>query len=142
MANRTRNMAVGLVACIALAGTRLSATEELPPTIVLVVDNQAGIAAELLRGAEEITDQIYAAIGVRLIWATSDQIAGLATTVPPLYFGLPAPAGERRFIAKLHLEKDALGAAVPRSGRAYAFCAALPTRCGPGESPSKSCSVG
>ena len=120
MTNTARILMTGLTCTITLctAGRALAA-QDGEPTIMLHVVNHAGIAPEDLARAEDEATRIYAAAGVRTVWAVEDE----ATAVPGLHLRVILLRRDmaRRMIRAARVANDVLGQAARPTGRAYIF---------------------
>jgi len=89
-------------------------------TIVVQVDNYAGISRPNLANAELVADRIYEAIGVRLIWVHEEVPPGDLRGVR-VHLRLLSRDMATRKISQERIANDVLGQAVPPSRCAYVF---------------------
>jgi len=120
MANTARTLIIGLGFTVTLftAGHALAANDG-QVTIVLHVDNYAGIAAKDLARAEDEATRIYAAAGVRTVWVAGDEEAaapGLHVRVLLLCRDMAT-----RKIRTDRVAGGVLGQAARPTGRSYIF---------------------
>ena len=87
------------------------------PTLLLQVDNWAGVPAPILQNAQAIATDIYTAIGVDVRWTTNSQPAADAAMRVTVLL-LSGHAEERVRATAL---ADILGIAPDNSGRVYIF---------------------
>jgi hypothetical protein len=121
MANTARWVATALaVSATLLTASLASAADTDRRTIVLHVDDYAGLSPTDLAEAEREVSRIYGAAGVRTIWAgrAGADDAGEALHVKVLI--LSEEMGERKIAAE-NVAAGVLGRAAKATGRAYVF---------------------
>jgi hypothetical protein len=113
---------MAVVAVAIVMGTASGAfAAAISETIVIRVDNQCRLPEAVVKAARDVAADIYAAIGVRLVWTS---LEGAAATVP---------AGARRLTARLtsreekivegtSLSRHVLGVAPTSTSLVYVFC--------------------
>ena len=131
MANRTRNQAVAamwsavsVLAASGFSSPAVASAAQREGTIVVHVDNYAGVPAKDLTKAELIADRVYDAIGVRVIWVheeASDDPPGLR-----VHLRLLSRDMADRKISKERIPDDVLGQAIPASQCAYILFHRIP----------------
>jgi hypothetical protein len=101
------------------AAGRALAAQDAEPTIVLHVVNYAGIAPDDLERAEDEATRIYAAAGVRIVWAAEEE----AAAVPGLHLRVILLRRDMatRMIRAARVANGVLGQAARPTGRAYIF---------------------
>jgi hypothetical protein len=109
-------------AAVAILMVHASATADAEPIVVVVdVDNRSGIRAEALKEAVTHATQIYAAIGVALVWTDGGRIPGEPAALR-LAVALISGSGEERLVTEVGAPTGTLGFAPRGTGRAYILC--------------------
>jgi hypothetical protein len=110
----------GVLTAFSFFSPEVVSADQREPTIVVQVDDYAGIRRADLVDAEMIADRIYQAIGVRVIWVHEE--------VPPgdprglrVHLRLLSRDMAARKIFQERIANDVLGQAVPPSRCAYIF---------------------
>jgi hypothetical protein len=109
-------------AAVAILMVKASATADAAQIVVAVdMDNRSAIRAEALEEAVTHATQIYAAIGVALVWTDGGRIPGEPAALR-LAVTLPSGSGEERLVTEVGAPEATLGFAPRGTGRAYIFC--------------------
>ena len=96
-------------------------TPELGVSVIVRLDNNAGVPDQILRLAEARTAQIYRRIAVSLAWLDAHEVIRQEIR-PPYTMVLTTPqAAKRRALSEGGVTDDALGQAAPIARRAYVF---------------------
>jgi hypothetical protein len=86
MSRRSRGWLIGTALTIELGLSTPVAADEMPTVLVYLAD-EVGISSDILRDAQEEVVQIYALIGVKVIWAkrvTGAPTQLLVVVIPPM----------------------------------------------------------
>jgi hypothetical protein len=90
-------------------------------SVIVRLDNNAGVPDQILRLAKAGTAQIYGRMGVSLAWLDAEEVVRREIR-PPYTMVLTTPQAEKRqALSEGGVTDDALGQAVPNARRAYVF---------------------
>lgn len=120
MAKIARKTAAAM-AFLAITALRATTADGADRTVLLRVDNRAGVTPTSLAQAQRQAAEIYAAIGVTLVWADRSASDGGRADLE-LTVVLVPPGGAEAMLRGSGLSKLVLGVAPTDSGRAFIFC--------------------
>jgi hypothetical protein len=117
----TAGAAAGVLMWTGIGQAQAPAIIREPPTIVVHVEDMAGLRPHVMDSAEKELVRIYAMAGVRAVWPRTLPVTIETDGVPSVTVRILDAAATERLLARSALDAKVLGAAVPGANRAYVF---------------------
>jgi hypothetical protein len=121
MAKMAAQLAARTAVAILVIGAVPAAAAEPNLTVVVRVDDLAGVPAQTLVDARRIAGRIYASIGVKVVWTSDHRPAAAAPAAMRLEALLLSRTREQSLLRGTGAAKTVLGYAPPSIGRVYLF---------------------
>ena len=124
---RTAGAAAGVLMWTGIAHAQVTAVKGEMPTIVVYVEDRAGLRSDVTASAEQELVRIYGLAGVHAVW--KDAFPGTAEPekdgVASVVVVMLDAAATKRYVAAERLNADVLGVAIRGANRAYLFFAQI-----------------